>query len=113
LVIAACTTTRVEPTPPIPEGATHICEPCVGELSGERVGVGNVWKRALPGADGGAAVLQESAHLSIWSVDSGAERGVYVVVGSDVILGGDTYRVVRIDDPKGSQGGVVLVKVNR
>ncbi len=85
--------------PPGPEGATRICAPCVGELSGIRVGVSNVFPR-----EG-----KESAHVSLWDPTTDAASQTRVVfVGSEVKLGADTYRVVRIDES--AHGAIVLEK---
>lgn len=86
------------PPPPIPEGATRICEPCVGELSGIRVGVADIFPR-----DG-----KPSAHVSLWdpTIDAASETRV-VFVGTDLALHGDTYRVLRIDE---SPHGAIVVQ---
>ena len=78
----------------------RICAPCVGELSGIRVGVSDIFPR-----EG-----KPSAHVSLWDPTSDAASETRVVfVGTDVKLGGDTYRVVRIDDTPHA-GAIVLQK---
>ncbi len=97
--------------PPLPPGAIEICEPCVGTLGEYSIGVGNIWERELPGADG---VLKKrpSAMLAIWrnGDDAGATRDVIVAPGSEVQLGDETYRVIDVDVPPGKPGSVRLQK---
>lgn len=107
---AACTKARVRP--PVPAGATEICETCVGTLEGVRVGVSNIWARRLAGPDG-VVREQPAAQLTLWRDEpAGAKASdagtVTVVVGSRVAIGGVVYEVVAIDDPRDQPGSIVV-----
>jgi hypothetical protein len=103
VIVVACTQTPPPPAP-LPRDATEICEGCVGTLSGFRVGVANIWDRPI---DGG--VMRTSVLLALWNPNGDAgSRDIYVAAGSTVTIGDDTYRVVRIDNPRGHPGRVVL-----
>jgi hypothetical protein len=105
IMLVACTH---EPAPaPIPKDATEICEGCVGELSGIRVGVADIWDRPIDGA------MRTSVMLALWDPKAdAASRDVYVAAGSSVAIGNDTYRVVRIDNPRGHPGRVVIARAS-
>ncbi|MBK7399142.1 MAG: hypothetical protein IPJ34_23355 [Myxococcales bacterium] len=95
--------------PPVPAGATAICETCVGTLEGHRVGVSNLWERSLAGPDG-VVRKQPSAQLSIWR-DGEPSRHEFVVVGTRLTLGGVSYEVVMIDLPPHEPGSIALRRV--
>jgi hypothetical protein len=103
-LLAACSR---EPRPPLPVGAIEICEPCVGSIGPYRIGVGNIWAREIGGK------LQPAAMLSIWREGSdggGVDQSVTVVAGSEIELGGETYRVIEVYSPKGESGSVRLLR---
>ena len=101
---------------PLPPGAIDICETCVGELEGHRIGVSNIWARKLAGPNG-IVRLQSAAVLSIWRApdpkrpDEPARPSVTVVVDSEVRLDDATYRVLWIEAPPHEPGSIVLARV--
>ena len=69
----------------------------VGDLSGVRVGCGNFWEREF---DGDKVM---SARLAPFDGDD-----VTVREGTEVTVGGDRWRVVRLDVPEDGTASIVL-----
>jgi hypothetical protein len=76
-------------------------------ISGQLVGVSNIWERDLPDERGNVAP-RLSATLSIVEAASTRSRVERIVVGSVVVLGSDSYRVVRIDRGESAPGSITL-----
>jgi hypothetical protein len=93
-------------------GDLAIEENTVGELSGRRVGVSNIWERTYD--RNGAQVAGVAAKLSV--LDGKDVEHLVVGLGSRVAIGGDIYECVGIDDGKNDRnqmGEVVLRLVVR
>jgi len=85
-------------------------ETTVANLSGLRVGTGNVFERDLPDARGVIAPRM-SAVLAMFNPQTKQEWHETVIVGSVLALGADRYCVVGIDRGRGSPGWVTVRKL--
>jgi hypothetical protein len=79
-------------------------------LSGMWVGIGNIFERELPDANGVVA-SRMSAVLAIMSRDSDEVRHDTVAVDTVVGIGPDRYCIVSIEEGKKKPGWISLVKV--
>ncbi len=86
-----------------------LTETTVGELSGVRVGLANVWERNYE--DSGGTVRHGLTARVAWTDAGGTERWEVVGVGSQLEFAGSTWQVTRIEKVAGTPGEVVWERV--
>lgn len=87
----------------------RIRETTTQEISGHSVGVGNIWERELPDADGVIAPRM-SATVAIHDPATLKTRHEQVFAGSVITLGEDRYQIVNVDEGGGDRGTITMSK---
>jgi len=95
---------------PAPPGAIQIRETTNPIISGHEVAPANIFDRELPGPDG-VVTQRMSAVVSLMDRATQREWSETVIVGSQITLGTDRYRVHAIEPGTQGPGFMTLVKV--
>jgi hypothetical protein len=88
----------------------HIHETTNPAIAARHVGVGNIFARELPGADGVLATRM-SAAVVVFDPETKKEESQTVIVGSIVPIGAERYQVIAIHSGRDMPGSIVLKRL--
>ncbi len=88
----------------------HIVETTNPSFGKMHVGVGNIFERELPGADG-KMEKRMSAKVDTFDTETKEEQSHTVIVGTELTLGKEHYRVTAVDYGKDAPGTITLKRL--
>jgi hypothetical protein len=80
-------------------------------LSGQLIGVSNIWERDLPD-EHGVVASRLSADVSVFDPASRTARRQEVYAGSVLAVGADRYCVVEVEGGKSAPGSITLRRIS-